>query len=162
MTDRKVFSAKTAAALIILTLALRSGPAAADCRWPEVLDGSPKRSAHLHQARTIGLERAAAELLRKHQALARCLPAQEFFDYFASAALVIGRYGRRDCRWSGFGPGSDSRNEHLRTARALGRSGLTGEFARRVDLLAGCLDQEEFAQFYADLSLVQAEYGAQR
>jgi len=159
MTARKILSAETLAVLI-LALTLGPGPAAAECRWPEVLDGSLNRSAHLHQARTIGLERAAADLQRKHQALARCLPAQEVFDYFASAALVIGRYGRRDCRWSGFGPGSDSRGEHLRTAKALGRSGLADEFARRVDSLAGCLDQEEFAQFYADLSLVQAEYGA--
>jgi|GEM_PF-6488798 len=159
MTARKIFSAETLAVLI-LTLTLGPGPVAADCRWPVVLDGSLNRSAHLHQARTIGSERAVADLKRKHQALDSCLPVQEFFDYFASAALVIGRYGRRDCRWSRSGPGSANHGEHLRTAKALGRSGLADEFARRVDSLAGCLNDEKFAQFYADLSLVQAEYGA--
>lgn len=155
---------KTVATLIVLVwVAGAFGETAqAGCRWPEVLDGALNRSSHLHTGRTLGTDRAQAELIRKHTALGLCLVGDRFLQYYASASLIMGRHGRQFCRWPVGGPGSGNRQEFFSEALRLGKSGVDRSFSDKLAELARCLNADRFADLYADLSLLQAEYAADR
>ncbi|MDY6852476.1 MAG: hypothetical protein SV487_10455 [Thermodesulfobacteriota bacterium] len=148
-----------AASFLVWALTLSPGRAAAGCGWPKVLDGSLNSSSHLHTARTMSIDEARSELMRKHQALTLCLSSQVFVQYYASVSLVLGRFGRKFCGWPLVGHGSANPNEHLLAARALGKTGVTRELAHRFKTLSECLDRDWFCRLYAAVSLVQAEYG---
>jgi hypothetical protein len=144
-------------ALLALALTGTSGARAA-CLWPPSGDGSLDKASHFHAARTVGPAKARAETLRKHAALAVCLTPETFFQYYASASIIMGKYGRRFCRWPLTGDGSDRREAYLQEAAAKGRRGLDSEFSRKIDILHSSLNTEAFGWLYAEISVLQAEY----
>lgn len=157
--ENKTSKTVLAALLLFGCFLLYSWPAYAGCEWTSPEDGALDRANYLESVKKMEKSRIIDSIKKGRDRLAACLGDESFIHYYCSASIVIGRYGRKSCKWPPAGPGSADREEHYRRAIKLDRQGMVKDIDEKLAALAKCLDRPMLDSFFVEMSLLQAEYG---